>query len=71
MRYVLIVGDAATYEQDGIHHTDFESVDFISTYDRHDDAVRAGELALLGGHDTYVIPTAYRGIATFNAGVAS
>ena len=71
MRYVLIVGDAATYEEDGVHHTDFQSVDFIETYDHYDSAERAGETALNSGHDTYVIPSFYQGIVTFKTGAAS
>jgi hypothetical protein len=69
MRYVLIVGNAATYEENGIHRTDFESVDFIATYDHYADAQNAGEKAALDGY-TYVIPSFYQGIVTFNAGEA-
>jgi hypothetical protein len=31
-RYILIVGDAATYEEDGEHHAEFQKIDFIKTF---------------------------------------
>jgi hypothetical protein len=31
-RFILIVGDAATYEEDGEHHAEFQKIDFIKTF---------------------------------------
>ena len=67
MKFVLIVGDAATFEEDGTHHTEFQSIDFIATFDHYDSAVEAGEKALNDGYDSYVIPSFYQGITTFTA----
>ncbi len=67
MKYVLIVGDSAAFEVDGVHHTEFQSIDFIKTFSRFEEAMLAGEQALDDGHDSYVIPTFYDGITTFKA----
>lgn len=69
-RYTLIIGDAATYEEGGIHRTDFQTVDFIAQYAYADAAIKDGERAITGAYDTYVIPELYKGIITFNAGEA-
>jgi hypothetical protein len=65
-RYTLIVGDAATYEEQGIHHADFLRIDYIKTFFTFEEAEAVGEHAITHGHDTYVIAENHYGVVTFN-----
>jgi hypothetical protein len=67
IRFTLIVGDAATYEENGVHHTDFQTIDFIKTFFTYVEAEAVGEDAISrGGHDTYVIAQNYHdGVVTY------
>ena len=67
MRYTLIVGDAATYEEGGVHHAEFQKIDFIKTFFTYVEAEAVGEDAISrGGHDTYVIAQNLCGVVTYN-----
>lgn len=63
--FTLIVGDAATYEKDGVHHTDFQRIDFIKTFFTYVEAEAVGEHAITHGHDAYVIAQNYHGVTTY------
>lgn len=67
-QYTLIVGEAATYEEDGVYYTDFQTINFIKTFECKRDAIDAGEDAITGNFDnsSYVIPEIYEGLITFN-----
>lgn len=62
--YTLIVGDAHT-EPDRV---EFIRVDFIRTYPTLEAAEEAGEAAIMGVYDSYVIPEVYTGVITFTVG---
>jgi|LakMenEpi03Aug12_release.lakeMendotaPanAssembly.Ray.scaffolds.fasta_scaffold5042009_1 hypothetical protein len=66
MRYTLIVGDAATYEEGGVHHAEFQKIDFIKTFFSFEEAEAQGEYAITHGHDTYVIAQNLCGVVTYN-----
>ncbi len=69
MKYTLIVGDAATYEEGDEHHADFQRIDFIKTFLTFEEAQAQGEHAIArDGYDTYVIAQNYYGVVTFNEG---
>jgi len=72
MRYTLIVGDAATYDEGGENHADFQAIDFIKTFSTFEEAQAQGEDAIArGGHDTYVIAQNFYGVVTFSQGVTA
>jgi hypothetical protein len=64
-RYTLIVGDAATYEEHGVHHAEFQSIDFIKTFFTFEEAEAQGEYAITHGHDTYAIAQNFYGVVTY------
>jgi hypothetical protein len=66
-RFTLIVGDAATYEEGGVHHAEFQKIDFIKTFFTFEEAEAVGEDAISrGGHDTYVVLNNCYGVVTYN-----
>ena len=65
-RFILIVGDAATYEEDGEHHADFQRIDFIKTFFTFEEAEAHGEWAITHGHDTYAIAQNLCNVVTYN-----
>jgi hypothetical protein len=66
-RFILIVGDAATYMEQGIHHADFQTIDFIKTFFTFEEAEAVGEDAISrGGHDTYVVLRNDYSVVTYN-----
>ena len=72
MKYTLIVGDAATYMEQGIHNADFQTIDFIKTFFTFEEAEAVGEDAISrSGHDTYVILRNDYGVVTFNQGATA
>lgn len=67
--YTLIVGDAATYEDQGLWHAEFQKIDFIKTFFTFEEAEAQGEYAISrDGHDTYVILQNNYGVVTFDQG---
>ena len=66
-RFTLIVGDAATYMEQGIHNAEFQRIDFIKTFFTFEEAEAVGEDAISrGGHDTYIVLQNYYGVLTYN-----
>jgi hypothetical protein len=66
MKYTLIVGDAATYEEDGETHADFQRIDYIKTFLTFEEAEAQGEQAISRGrHNSYVIAQNFYGTVTY------